>query len=74
MIVSGRFFRNELKTHMGWNEVESIWWGGIVEENKPTRRIIKIDIWEESRLGIQPQISEPIWRGAKINRFHRFDM
>ena len=45
-----------------------------MEVNKPTRRSIKIDIWEESRLGILPQISEPIRRGAKINRFHRFDL
>ena len=74
-VVSTRgFIRNGIKTNVGRNDVESIKWCGVVEVNEPTWRIIKVDIGEETRFGIQPQVSEPVGRGAKINSFHRFDL
>ena len=45
-----------------------------MEVNEPPWRIIKVDIREETRFGILPQISEPVRGGSKDNSFHRFDL
>ena len=74
MVTSHRVFRDQLKTNVGRNEVESVKWSGVMEMEKPTRGFIKVDVWKESRFGILPKISKPIWRGANIDRFHRFDL
>jgi hypothetical protein len=45
-----------------------------MEMYQPTWRFIKIDVWEETRVGILPQIPKPIWRGTNVKRLHRFDL
>ena len=70
VVTCRRVFRNQLKTNVGRNEVESVKWGGVMEMDKPTRVFIKVDVWKESRFGILPQIPKPIWGGANIDRLH----
>ena len=74
VVVNRGFIRNGIQTNVGRNGVESIKWCGVVEVNEPTWRIIKLDIGEGTRFGIQSQVSEPVGRGAKVNSFHRFDL
>ena len=62
VVVNRKFIRNGIETNVGRNDVESIKRSGVVEVNEPTWRIIKVDIGEETRFGIQPQVSEPIGR------------
>ena len=56
------------------NNVETIKWCGIMGMDEPKWRVVKVDVFEETRLRILPKIPKPIGRGPKVNTFHRLDL
>ena len=54
--------------------MKSFSWCRVMQLDEPTWRVFKIDVWEESGVGVGPKVTEPIWRRAKVNGLHRFNL